>query len=62
MMNAKRFKDWQDRMGWSAAEAARRLGKSPDTISTYRVYGVPETQSVVVELAMAALEHRVSLQ
>jgi len=57
-MTADRFKDWQKRMGWSAAEAAKRLGKSPDTISAYRINGVPKAQAQVVGLAMAALEHR----
>lgn len=57
-MTAKTFKDWQARMGWSAAETAKRLGKSPDTISAYRISGVPKAQSLVVGLAMAALEHR----
>lgn len=57
-MTAERFKDWQKRMGWNAAECAKRLGKSPDTISAYRINGVPKAQSVVVGLAMAALEHR----
>lgn len=57
-MTANRFKDWQRRMGWSAAETAKRLGKSPDTISAYRINGVPSAQSRVVGLAMAALEHR----
>ncbi len=57
-MTPKRFKDWQERMGWSAAEAAKRLGKSPDTISAYRINGVPKAQATVVGLAMAALEHR----
>lgn len=57
-MPAKRFKEWQERMGWSAAETAKRLGKSPDTISAYRINGVPNVQALVVGLAMAALEHR----
>ena len=57
-MSPKRFKEWQESMGWSAAETARRLGKSPDTITSYRISGVPETQSKVVGLAMAALEGR----
>ncbi len=57
-MTAKTFKDWQERMGWSAIECARRLGKSADTISAYRISGVPKAQSIVVGLAMAALEHR----
>lgn len=57
-MTAKAFKDWQTRMGWSAAEVAKRLGKSPDTISAYRINGVPKAQARVVGLAMAALEHR----
>lgn len=55
-MSPKRFKEWQDRMGWSAAETAKRLGKSPDTISAYRINGVPVAQSTVVGLAMAALD------
>jgi transcriptional regulator with XRE-family HTH domain len=57
-MPAKVFRDWQERMGWSAAEVAKRLGKSPDTISAYRISGVPKAQARVVGLAMAALEHR----
>lgn len=57
-MTAKQFKDWQARMGWSAAEVAKRLGKSPDTISAYRVNGVPKGQATTVGLALAALEHR----
>lgn len=57
-MTAKTFKEWQSRMGWSAAETAKRLGKSPDTISSYRIHGVPVAQSRVVGLAMAALEGR----
>jgi transcriptional regulator with XRE-family HTH domain len=57
-MSPKRFKDWQERMGWSAAEVAKRLGKSPDTISAYRISGVPKAQALVVGLAMAALENR----
>lgn len=56
-MDAKRFKEWQKRMGWNAAETARRLGKSPDTISAYRINGVPKVQALVVGLAMAALEY-----
>lgn len=57
-MPAKVFRAWQERMGWSAAEVAKRLGKSPDTISAYRIHGVPKNQSVIVALAMAALESR----
>jgi len=57
-VSPKQFKDWQSRMGWSAAETAKRLGKSPDTISAYRINGVPKAQAIVVGLAMAALEHR----
>ena len=57
-MSPKHFKDWQERMGWSAIETAKRLGKSPDTISAYRINGVPKAQAIVVGLAMAALEHR----
>jgi len=57
-MSPKRFQDWQARMGWSAAEVSKRLGKSPDTISDYRNKGVPKAQAQVVGLAMAALEHR----
>lgn len=56
-MDAKRFKDWQKRMGWNAATTATRLGRSPDTISTYRIHGVPAQQATVVGLAMAALEN-----
>ena len=57
-MSPERFKEWQESMGWSAAETARRLGKSADTITSYRIYGVPEAQSKVIGLAMAALESR----
>lgn len=57
-MSPKRFKDWQERMGWTASEAAKRLGKSADTISAYRQRGVPGREATVVGLAMAALEHR----
>lgn len=56
-MDAKRFKEWQKRMGWNAATTATRLGRSPDTISAYRIHGVPANQSVVVSLAMSALEN-----
>jgi len=57
-MAPKRFKEWQAKMGWSAAETAKRLGKSPDTITAYRINGVPKAQALVIGLAMAALEHR----
>jgi transcriptional regulator with XRE-family HTH domain len=57
-MTAKQFKEWQSRMGWSAVETAKRLGKSPDTISAYRINGVPASQSRLVGLAMAALSSR----
>jgi transcriptional regulator with XRE-family HTH domain len=55
-MTGKQFKEWQVTMGWSAAEAARRLGKSPDTISKYRAKGVPQREALVVTLACKALE------
>ena len=55
-MKPERFKEWQGRMGWSAAECAKRLGKSPDTITAYRINGVPNAQARVVGLAMAALD------
>ena len=54
-MTAREFKEWQKSMGWTAAEAARRLGKSPDTISAYRSKGVPLREAVVVSLACKAL-------
>lgn len=57
-MSPSTFQDWQKRMGWTAAEVARRLGKSTDTISTYRLRGVTAREAKVVGLAMAALEHR----
>lgn len=57
-MTGKEFKQWQANMGWSAAETAKRLGKSPDTISNYRQRGVPRREQIVVGLAMVALEHR----
>jgi transcriptional regulator with XRE-family HTH domain len=57
-MGPERFKEWQAKMGWSGAELAKRMGKSPDTITIYRMYGVPPGQSVTVGLALAALESR----
>lgn len=55
-MTGKQFKAWQATMGWTAAEAGRRLGKSADTISKYRANGVPEREAIVVTLACNALE------
>lgn len=59
-MTAKEFKAWQADMGWTATEAARRLGKSADTISRYRAHGVPERDAVTVALACKALANRLT--
>lgn len=57
-MTAKRFREWQSDMGWSATETAKRLGLSKYTIANYRSHGVPPRVARMVGLAMAALSHR----
>ncbi len=49
------FREWQEQMKITAVQAAKLLGKSPDTISRYRTTGVPASEALVVGLACSAL-------
>ncbi|TIW23120.1 MAG: GIY-YIG nuclease family protein [Mesorhizobium sp.] len=51
------FVAWQERMDITCAEAARLLGKSEDTISRYRLNGIPNHMKQVLELACYAIEN-----
>jgi hypothetical protein len=53
-MSASQFNSWLAAMGISGAEAGRRLGVGPNTITRYRRKG----GSVILALACAALYHR----
>lgn len=50
-MTADDFEAWQDGMGLSGLEAARRLGLAKNSVVRYRAEGAP----VTVALACAAL-------
>lgn len=55
MMPPKDFKLWMVEAGLNGREAAEALGKSTDTISRYRIVGVPTTEAPIVRLACAAV-------
>lgn len=55
-MTAKDFRIWQASIGLNGRQVAEAFGKSQDTISRYRNDGVPTAESVVVALAMSAIE------
>lgn len=54
-MDAKDFRIWQAMVDKNGMQAAMALGKSPDTISRYRKFGVPASEAPIVRLAMAAI-------
>ncbi|CDX26760.1 conserved hypothetical protein [Mesorhizobium plurifarium] len=54
-MDSGTFIAWQSHMRFTSAEAARQLGKSADTISRYRRFGVPESEALIVGLACTAI-------
>ena len=56
-MSPDAFRAWQSHVGLSGREIAVALGKSEDTIVTYRLRGVPERESKIVRLALQALAH-----
>lgn len=47
---------WMERQGLTGDALAKKVGRSPRQVDTYRKYGVPET----VRLALAAVELGVS--
>jgi DNA-binding CsgD family transcriptional regulator len=53
-MNAKAFMAWLEAMDISAAEAARLLGVSPNTVTKYKRRGARKETA----LACSALYHR----
>lgn len=54
-MEAKVFREWQSHLGLSAKDCSRLLGKSDDTISRYRIKGVPIGEAKIVGLACSAI-------
>jgi hypothetical protein len=54
-MQAKDFKLWMVEAGLNGRQAADALGKSTDTISRYRITGVPKSEAAIVRLACAAV-------
>lgn len=56
-MTAAAFRFWMERTGLNGRQAAEVLGRSRDTISSYRYVGVPERESRMVSLACAAYAH-----
>lgn len=55
-MTATEFRVWQAQVGIKNGELAERLNKSRDTISDWRVNGVPSSTSAMLRLALSTIE------
>lgn len=56
-MTPEAFRAWQGHMHLSGKQIAERLGKSQNTIVTWRKHGVPVAESLLVRTALSAIAH-----